>query len=253
MPLATVSIEPFNQNSAGLTVISSNLLSRPSASQWYEQWFAVLANEGTSTLCYAQAEVDFVRAGVIVAEHYGYADAAAHGVIGDSSNPCIAPGEVGVVYSNGFADANVNAASVDEIQIIVVGIPSTDPRHPHEPTRTSMATENWTVAGTATASGTIYNIGLDVYAYDDAGLVFERESDHHLETFYSGTTWDYETLSFEAAFTQYEAYIEFLPGAGSRRVGPAPLGWEELVRLREDRAARDAVLRENQVVARTAQ
>src|SRR5690606_15290717 len=44
MPLATVSIEPFNQNSAGLTVISSNLLSRPSASQWYEQWFAVLAN-----------------------------------------------------------------------------------------------------------------------------------------------------------------------------------------------------------------
>ncbi len=224
-PNAEVDSTLYDEESEGLFLVSSNLLTSPSASEWFEQWYAVIGNDGPNTLCYVQAEVDFLSGGVIVAEHYGFADADPFMEPDDqfeSTIPCIAPGEVGVVYSNGFASSNYGAMTVDAIEVIMVGsdygavVP-----HPMTPTYTPMATDDWRVGGTATSVADIYNMAIDVYAYGADGLVFDRQSDYHLDAFYQGATWDFETLSFDEAVTEFEDYIDFLPGSGLNKVvGP---------------------------------
>lgn len=214
-PDAKVTTEIFDAQSTGLYLVSSNLLSRPSAGQWFEQWYAVIGNNGPNTLCFVQAEVDFLSGGTTLSHHYGFADAAPYQTDSASSTACIAPGKFGVVYDNGFAESNVDLSSVDEIKLVLAGsnIDGAIP-HPLAPTYTSEATADWTVAGTATAVDDVYNVALDVYAVDADGLVYDRQTAYHLDAFYQGTTWNFETNAYDQEVGDYMDFISFIPGVG---------------------------------------
>jgi len=57
----------------------------------------------------------------------------------------------------------------------------------------------WAIAGSLTASETIYNIGVTGYPKDASGLVFRQATAIHLETLAAGTSWQWQTSSYEGA------------------------------------------------------
>lgn len=244
---ASLVVSPYDTTSEALAVISSNLLSKPSADEYFEQWYLVVENTGATPLCYVQAEVDFNRDGVTVTEHFGYASGFPYEVADSTlSAPCLAKGERGVVYSNGFADSDVDVPSIDEVDLILLGqIYDGAQPHPNAPTITSSA-EDWRVSGTAEANGTIYNIGLDAYPYDDEGFVFDQVSDVHLDTLLDGSVWDFETVTAEQNFEEYEIYSDFIEGASTLSTKSSTPESERLLEAQQAHAKRRSELDANE-------
>lgn len=237
-PDAELSTTHFDVGSEGLFLVSSNLTTKPSLDQWFEEWYAVIGNDGPSTLCYVQAEVDFLSGGVIVAEHYSYAGGAPFESSDSTTGgaiPCIAPGEEGIIYSNAFATSNLGLSSVDSIEVILVGSDYNATPHAMAPTYTPMATADWTVSGVATAVANVYNLAIDVYAYDEAGFVYDRQTAYHLDPLYAGGTWEFETYAFDQEVVEFQSYIDFLPGSGAASF---KIGAPELSELEKQRATK---------------
>lgn len=61
---AELIVTPYDTESAGLEVVSSNLLTRPSASQWFEQWYLAVENKGSTVLCYIEVCASFRPEGI---------------------------------------------------------------------------------------------------------------------------------------------------------------------------------------------
>lgn len=254
-PLATITVTPFSTTAEDLYLISSNFVVSPSGGEYFEQWWAVVGNAGIKTLCHIEAEVDFKIGGVLAAEHYGFADADRYQAGIDMPIACIAPGEIGVVYDNGFVATAVAVDSITAIEVILEGQDyGTTVPHPLAPEVISgevfepygTGTGFWAVRGAVyNGAGTIYNIGMSVYPMTSQSLAFDWLLDHHLETFSLGSTWNYETTATDIqSYVDYAQYIDFLPGSGgsSRLVfpptpAPAPAAVSPVSELESTRRA----------------
>jgi hypothetical protein len=76
-----------------------------------------------------------------------------------------------------------------------------------------IGTGYFALSGSVQATGTIYNIGMDVYPLASNGLVIDQLSDFHLDTLQAATAWSYQTTSTQTPFTIFHQYIDFLAGA----------------------------------------
>jgi hypothetical protein len=213
-------ITPFSAGAEPLTLVSSNLVFEPSGNEYFWEWYAAVRNDGPIALCHVQAEGTFEIGGIVAHETYGYADADAY--LSAIEIPCIPPDGEGVVYDNGFVPTPPVLANIDKLTVVLEGTDYGDQvPHPLAPTVSSAlvvetygpGTGYFSLQGSVTANGTIYNVGMMVYPLSSTGLVIGQLMDFHLETFTTGAPWAYETTSVQEPFTEAHQYIDFLEGA----------------------------------------
>ena len=219
----------------GLVLISSNLLQEPSGSQFFQQWFGEIQNNGSELICLLRIDVQFQRTGGgQLASFTTFASAAPY-MLGSSalSMPCIPPGQIGSFYDNAFAGAEISLADVTTIAIKLSPnvYPGAIPA-PHAPIVSSHVTpvfSGFGVTGTLTGnSGPIYNILLEIYPRDTRGLVLGQLFAVDLDTLQPGATFPFTTLSVPSDFTQYRQFADFIDG-------PAPAA--QAIRVRSPRSA----------------
>lgn len=217
-PGATV-VDAGNPATPTLTLLSSNLLQDPSGSQVFQQWLGEVKNNGTALVCLLRVDVTFQRAdGLPLASFTSFASADPY-MFGTSSltMPCLQPGQIGSFYDNGFVGAAIPLSAVTTIAVRFSPneFPGAVPA-PHAPLVTSHVTpvfDGFGVTGTLTGQvGPIYNIGLEIYPRDTAGLVLGQLFATDLDTLQPGATFPFTTLSVPTDFTQYRSFADFIDG-----------------------------------------
>jgi hypothetical protein len=256
-PGATV-VDVGNPATPNAVLLSSNLLQRPSGGQIFQEWLGEVKNTGSTVICQVSANVIFRDAsGIQLASFFTFADGDPYMVSGLTlSIGCIAPGQIGSMYDNGFVAAMVELGRVSRIEVSfsVHEYPDAVPA-PHAPLVTShqamvFGTE-FGVVGTFTGvGGPIYNIGLDVYPRTATGLVVAQLFATDLDTLEPGAAFSFMTIGTPTAFTAYRQFVEFIDGPRpAARVtdtpGPAASAAADLDARRRDhrRAVRDRLAR----------
>jgi len=92
----------------------------------------------------------------------------------------------------------------------------------------------WRITGSVQATDTIYNVSIDAYPILDNGIAADRLFDTHLETLATGTTWQFQTLTFAGtAPVEQLVFVDFLsgPSPSFRRIG-GPSAMEATEQLR---------------------
>ena len=201
-------------------LLSSNLVQEPSGSQVFQQWFGEVKNTGSTVICQVSVNVSLKNAsGSQIASFFTFADADPYALTGNSlSIGCLAPGQIGGLYDNGFVATQAQLAGVNRIEVsfAVHEYPGVAPA-PHAPLVTSheatvFGTE-FGVAGTMTGvGGAIYNIGLDVYPRTASGLVVAQLFATDLDTLAPGATFSFSTIGTTTAFTEYRQFADFIDG-----------------------------------------
>jgi hypothetical protein len=202
-----------------LMLISSNLLQRPSGNRIFQEWTGEVRNIGSTTVCQVGVDVRLENANgdqLAAFEPFGSADP--YMVNGLSlSIDCIPPGQVGTFYGNGFAPIEVSLSAVSRIAIVLTVGPSTGATPaPHAPIITSHVGplfSGFGVIGMLTGrAGPIYNIGLDFFPRDGAGLVSAWLFATDLETLNPGSVFSFTSISTPTSFTEYRQFARFIDG-----------------------------------------
>jgi hypothetical protein len=248
----------------GIRIVSSNLTQDTSTSLVYVEWFLLVENAGTALACQLSLDASFLNAsGTAVETFIAYANSEPYDGSLTLSIPCIAPGERGAFWTNDIPTAAIDLAGIRTAEIAFsIGPSSGAVPHPLAPLVTSSAvTEHsslgagyWSVSGSMTATGTIYNLGADAYMISSAGLVVGNETAFHLDTFLQGTTWAFETVAaYEGPQpTDHLLFNDFIEGAEMLELG---LGaWATDERSVRSLRARDArtLVKERRELARSA-
>ncbi|MEZ4227370.1 MAG: hypothetical protein R3B13_40910 [Polyangiaceae bacterium] len=246
-PGASVSEVPTAEVS-GLTVVSSNLMSKPSGSQHYQQWIGLLYNGTSKVICYGKVSAKFFDgSGSEVGTHLAFADTPPHQLPSSAlTASCLQPGTLGGLYSNGFFNAPLTPSNVATISFEIDGMPyDAVPLHPAAPTFSAVTLTElygpgsgyWGATGTLTATSTIYNIGIEIYPVAADGLVPDRLGDAHLGTLSAGSSYSFETTTYQGApaLAQMLSFSDFLEGTSTFDVGssatPQPDTMEDLQAL----------------------
>ncbi len=212
----------------GLTVVSSNFSDEASGSQYYQRWTGLLYNGTAKVVCFAKVTAKFFdAAGAEVGAHLSFADGPPH-MLSSSSLPasCLQPGTVGGLFSNGFSNAPISTNGIANITFEIDGsAKDTVPLHPSAPKFSNvMLSEKygsgsgyWAATGSLTAVATIYNIRIDVYPVGADGLVPDRLGDVHLDTLAAGSSYTFDTTTYQGAPANMQilAFSDFIDGAKS--------------------------------------
>jgi hypothetical protein len=212
-------------NSAGLRLIGLNLMIEPSAGQYYVSFIGRVYNGGESTVCFPTLKLGFHTGTSTPWERETYADAAPYSS-GTSklSQPCMAPGTYGGLFSNDFLNASFSPSDVDAVDLTFGGfsdssaVPSLD-----APVLTSSATVPGLTAGALSVKGTlvaknttVYNLGLSIYPASLPGLPLKQLQDFHLETLTKGSSWEFDTVSgAPGPFGSVDIFVDFITGTSS--------------------------------------
>jgi hypothetical protein len=210
-------------DATGLVVTSSNLLDELSAGQYYQQWIALIQNTGSSIACFPRVTAEFMAGSVMVADHYAFADTPPYETGASTlSTSCLGPGEVGGMYSNGFVDDPLSLSNITQANFTIEAeiYPGTKP-HSVAPTFSNVQLVEtfgpgyWGVTGTLTATGTIYNIGINVFPVLANQLVPERLGDVYLDTLPTSISYAFETTSYQGAKAPgpLHAFADFIEGS----------------------------------------
>jgi hypothetical protein len=193
----------------------------------------LLYNGGAKVVCYAKVNAKFFNLGSEVASHLGFADTPPH-MLPNSVLPasCLQPGSIGAIYSNGFSNAPLS--TITDVSFDIDGLAyDSVPLHPSAPTISGVTlaevygagTGYWAATGSLTATNTIYNVGITVFPVGADGLIPDRLSDTHLDTLAAGSSFAFETSTYQGvpATAQLLSYSEFIDGAkGSAAMPPTP-------------------------------
>jgi hypothetical protein len=257
-PSAVVTQTPVSSDAQPLIMISSNLVYSPSGNEYFTEWFGVVRNTGTVALCFVQVELSFQVQGTVVEETAGFADAPAY--LSDIVVPCIPPGGIGIVYDNGFITTPPDLNDIDVLDILLEGHDYGDQvPHPLDPNLNNVmitepygaGTGYWGLVGDLQAVGTINNVLINAYPRDDAGLAYAKMIAVTLDTITTGSSWAFETTTANAPFTEYDAYVEFEPGAAAAafQLGGSSESRAEKLALDEQRRTQKQALSERQAQA----
>jgi hypothetical protein len=203
-----------------LVLLSSNLLQEPTGGRFFQEWIGEVKNVGSSVVCGVEVTASMRNAaGQQLAVFDSFADAAPYQI---SDLPltigCLAPGDTGTVYDNGFVPTAVEVGDVRRIEIAIsaLGGGGAFPA-PHTPIVSSHVAPVFTgfgVTGTLTGNGgPIYNIGLDIFPRDATGLVFGWLIAVDLETLPPGGTFAFTTTSVPTSFSAYRVFPDFIDGS----------------------------------------
>lgn len=210
----------------GLVVTSSRLVDEPSGNEYYQQWTGLMRNQGSQLICFPQVEAQFSGSGgTPIASHMTFASAPPYKV-GSSSltTPCLAPGEIGGFYANGFAPTPLDLNAITSITFTfdALALSGGEVPHPSAPTVSGLTLVEsfgagsgyWAATGSLAATATIYNIAVEVFPVWADGLVPDRLSDVHLDTLFSASSWAFETSTYEGemATGALHAYVDFIEG-----------------------------------------
>ena len=248
----------------GIRVVSSNLTQDTSTSLVYVEWFLLVENAGTALACQLSLDASFLNAsGAAVETFIAYANSKPYDGSLTLSIPCIAPGERGAFWTNDIPTAAIDLGGIRTAEIAFSTGPSSGAvPHPLAPLVASSAvTEHsslgagyWSVSGSMTATGTIYNLAAEAYMMSSAGLIVGNETAFHLETFLQGTTWAFETIAaYEGPRpTDHLLFTDFIEGAEMLELGLGIRATDEMsVRSLRARDARTLV-KERRDLARSA-
>ncbi len=195
----------------GLTLLNSNTRQRGVASTLVE-WFAEVRNDGKSIACYPRAHIELLdAAGTIVwksGELGSFADTKPYLVPEQTLGtvPCLAPGELGVFYSNELRDAPVLAESITRVKVELSSssYPGAE-AHPAPPVIANLTMKEfspgagyWLIEGDLTAKTDMELADLNVYLRDPVtGLVDAWRFVSRLEPLPEGETWHFQTNNSE--------------------------------------------------------
>jgi hypothetical protein len=215
----------------GIRVVSSNLTQDTSTSLVYVEWFLLVENAGTALACQLSLDASFLNAsGTAVETFIAYANSKPYDGSLTLSIPCIAPGERGAFWTNDIPTAAIDLSGIRTAEIAFSTGPSSGAvPHPLAPLVASSAvTEHsslgagyWSVSGSMTATGTIYNLAAEAYMISSAGLIVGNETAFHLETLLQGTIWPFETIAaYEGPRpTDHLLFTDFIEGAEMLELG----------------------------------
>ena len=248
-------VDVGNPATPNAVLLSSNVLQEPSGGEIFQQWLAEVKNTGSTVICQVSVNVSFQDAsGTQIASFFTFADADPYALTGLSlSVGCLAPGQIGGLYDNGFVATAAQLSAVTRIEVgfSVHEYPSVAPAL-HAPLVTSHAATlfgtEFGVVGTLTGvGGPIYNIGLDAYPRAASGLVLAQLFATDLDTLAPGATFSFTTISTPSAFTEYRQFVEFIDGPKPAAVPEPALARAateiDAVRREHRRAIRDRVAR----------
>ena len=196
-----------------LVLLSSNVLQEPSGNRVFQTWFAEVKNIGTATRCFVQIDASFHAAdGTQIAAFNGYADAEPYAnQPTHSTDPCLAPGEIGVFWDNGFVAAAAPLASATQLAIQFSHKEFGSTPAPNKPAVDSQITNGlggFALTGTITGrTSPIYYLFVNFYPKDARGLVFDIMFADHSETLNPGDVFPFTTLGTPTAFSQYRTYV----------------------------------------------
>jgi hypothetical protein len=207
----------------GLSIVTSNL-TQDTNGLVYVEWFAEVKNSGAKPVCLAHVKVTFESTtGGIVESLDGYAAADPYKAGSSTlSSGCIAPGKTGVVWTNDLPSTAISLQSIKTAKVTIDASSAFDGAvpHPMAPTVSGAAitphstlSSEWSVSGQATAIANIYNVKEDVYVIDAAGFAVDNLGAFHLDTFFQGDTWKFETITgYQGAkpanFRMFASFIE---------------------------------------------
>jgi hypothetical protein len=217
-----------------LVLISSNLLQEPSGSQFFQQWAAEVRNAGSTTVCGLLADVSFRNeSGGQLAVFEPFTSTAPYQLSGLSVTiNCLAPGDIGTFFDNGFAPALVDLGAVTRIEIAIIslGAGSAIPA-PHAPIVASHVEpvfDGFGIAGTLTGNvGPIHTILIDGFPRDANGLVLGWLFDSDGEQLDPGEVVPFSTLDVSTSFSLHRVFTQFIdgpelaPGGGARTLATA--------------------------------
>jgi hypothetical protein len=212
-----------------LVLISSNLLQSPSGGQIFQQWIGEVKNNGAAVACGLLLDVTFRSAsGSQLGLFTPFTAAPPYQLSGLSVTiNCLAPGEIGTFYDNGFVATPVDLGAVTRIEteITALGAGSAIPA-PHTPIVASHVAQvfgRFAVEGTLTGNaGAIYNIAIDVFPRDASGLVLGWLIDTDLEQLDPGGVFPFSTTGVATSFSLYRVFLDFIDGPKPAIASAAP-------------------------------
>jgi len=214
-PGATV----VDRTNSVLVLRSSNLLQHPSAGQVFQEWFGEVQNTGSTTICFAQINANFLAAdGAQLATFNTFADTDPYTDSSGLTIPCLAPGQIGGIWDNALVATTVPLAAIKTISIefdhAEFDVPRPAPDAPLVTSHVASVFDGFAVTGTITGrSAPISNIGLDIFPRDANGLVFDIMFATDLGTLNPGEAFPFTTVSTSTAFSQYRVFADFIDGA----------------------------------------
>ncbi|MGC4087498.1 MAG: hypothetical protein QM756_06330 [Polyangiaceae bacterium] len=228
-----------------LRLVSSNLTQSTTGSSSFQEWFAEVANDGTSPACFAKAAVTFLSStNATVIGFTSYADAPPYASASSTlSVPCIPAGKTAGFYSNALGAA-IDLTSIRSASVQFTTLSGTYSPHPSTPTMTAAVTVNstlgsgyWSVSGNLTAVKSISNIGVTAFPRSSAGLLVDQLTDVNLGSLLAGQVWAYEAEFYKGPqFSTFLESVDFIDGA-AYRIGPSS-------EIDQAAAQRDALRRE---------
>jgi hypothetical protein len=262
--LAGVDFRVTTTDVAGGVQLTSSNLTQDTHGLVYVEWFGELKNGGSQPVCLAHVNVTFETTdGTPVESLEAYAAANPYKDSGRVSVGCIPPGGSGVLWSNDLPSTAIALDSIAtaKVQIDASAFFTSAVPHPMTPTlgsaqvtqHSTLGSGYWSVSGQATATDTIYNVKADVYPVAASGLIVDNLGAFHLDTFYQGTTWNFETISaYDGPKPPaFRLFLSFIEGANSSAFSKTPAAppapgsmaddevrrqeHEELVRARRER------------------
>jgi hypothetical protein len=239
----------------GLRIVSARFTEEPSGGDIYRLWLVEVANDGPTPACYVRmtfsaknaAGAELVAA-TMFADGWGY-DSGTDTL----SASCIPPGESAGAYSNAFASATIAPGDVRKLAVAFEVLDLPGAAIASAPTITAAVVPGigpgyWTVAGTAKANATIWNVEFLAYPRGADGMLLKQLAAFHMETFSAGTTWALQALSNAQSPTMPASFVRglsFIKGvAHVTKPGASPLPAPHEARAAEQAALR-AAFREN--------
>jgi hypothetical protein len=199
----------ITEGETGLTLLNSNAKQTTVVSTLVE-WFAEVRNDGQSIACYPRAYVTLYDAAdgkVWETDDLGsFADTKPYH---DPSStlgtvPCLAPGEVGVFFSNELRDEPAALATVTRVHVELTSVAIEDVvAHPHPALFANVTMSEfspgggyWLVEGDLTAAEPMDLTSVNVYLRDPATGFYESwRYVSSLDVIADGDTWHFETNS----------------------------------------------------------
>lgn len=233
----------------GAVLISSNVLQEPSRGQVFQQWIGEVKNIGSTLLCFVHIDVALQdTAGATVATFSAFAYGAPYMVSGLTvSVPCIAPGQIGSLYDNGFV-----ASSADLTRVTRIAVRFSDtsgggvvpaPHAPQISSHVEMSPGESEVAGTLTGvGGPVYAIAITAFPRDPSGLSIAYLFGAALDTLQPGAVVPFHTIGAAVGFTDYRQFVDFIDGVRPAVAAPSsPEARQAFDRETMRRAQDDAV------------
>jgi hypothetical protein len=208
---------------AGFTLVSSNFTQKPSAAEFYKEWWAELLNGTDQPQCFIQVKADFQSASGASLQKFDTYSYGATYDIGSSvglTATCAAPGEVVPIWSNALDGTMVAINSIEKLNISVMATEKQGAvLHPSTPTLANFkqtfeqGLQWWNFSGDATATADIYNVKVEIWG-KSGGVVVGKSADFHFENFFEGDLWSFKTSAGIDVPTLEEAspYFGFIDG-----------------------------------------